>query len=565
MDSHKLGRFVREFEPKIRATTTTWRKFKKQMSFFRELKRRSVFRVGFLYLASAWLLLQLTDVLSSLLTLPESVGPIAVLLLGLGFFPALFFAWAYEMTPEGLKRDAEVDRTKYSARGKRQKVELVFVVLLVLAIGGFVGNRLLSESSRGTDVAAVMSTDSSLTTSAPGLSDEPSVAVLPFVNLSGDPDQKYFAAGMTEDIITKLTHVRGMRVISSNSTMRYEGTDINPRQIGLELGVRHLLGGSVRKSGDRVRITAYLTDSTNLREVWREQWDRPVTDFFALQDEITANIINELEIKLVEGEQRRIAQQSTDNPDAYIALRRGIVAFETLPKTRNSIEKAREWFESATRLDPQYAAAFAWIALCHVEEVVQGVSADPDQSLAEAEIWTQHALNLDDSLSRVYDTLGSISFLRGELEQAYDYQRKALELVPGNADVSILIGDTLTALGRPEEALTHVRKGMDLNPYPPWWYWLGLGQVHMHLENYGEALEPTKKSLDMFPGFEHTRIFLVIQLMGLNREAEARVQAGELLRINPEYSVGSSPYLQQMKNHELKDRFFSFLRQAGLE
>ena len=536
------------------------------MSLYRELKRRKVFRVGILYVASAWLLLQLTDVLSSLLSLPASTGPIVVFLLVFGFIPAMVIAWVFEWTPEGLKRDSEIDRSEAAAPSTGRKVSAIIVAILIAGIGVFAFNKLTPYMLPDAEVTAIDPTDVSPAVGQAQFADTPSIAVLPFENLSADTEQGFFAAGMTEDIITNLTYVRGMRVISLNSTSHYENTDTDSQQIGNELGVRHILKGSVRKSGDQLRITAQLIDSTNSASVvWADQWDRPVSDFFALQDDITARIINELEIKLVEGEQRRIAQQSTSNPDAYTAVRRGIVAFETLPKTLATLAEARNWFKRAFELDPEYATAIAWFAWGHLEEVVQDISVDPEASLARAEEWTKRAREIDDSLPEVYDSLGSISFLRGELDKAYEFQLRALELAPGHADVSVLMGDTLTVLGRPAEALTYVKKGLDLNPFPPWYYWNGLGQAHTHLENYSEALEPTKKSLDMFPEFEHTRVLRIIQLVALEREDEARIEARDLMQLNPNYRVGQSPYLHLMTNHELRDQFYDYLREAGLE
>jgi TolB-like protein len=248
------------------------------MSLFQELKRRNVIRVGLLYLVAAWLLLQLTDVLSSLLPVGESAGPLVILLLALGFFPVLIFAWVYEMTPDGLKRESSIDRSQSVTPDTGRKVNTLIIVLLALAIIGMIADRLIPESSPVTEVA----TADPIT--APLAIDAQSIAVLPFADLSRDQDQQYFTDGLSEELLNLLVRVDDLHVASRTSSFAYRGSTLSIPAISKELNVAHVLEGSVRKDGDRIRITAQLIEAGTDRHLWSENFDREFVDIFAIQD-----------------------------------------------------------------------------------------------------------------------------------------------------------------------------------------------------------------------------------------------------------------------------------------
>ena len=262
------------------------------MSLIQELKRRNVIRVAVLYLIAAWLLLQLTDVLSSLLSVPESAGSIVVMLLVLGFFPVLIFSWVYEMTPEGLKREVDIDRSQSVTPDTGKKINTLIVVLLVLAIAGLVADRLIPESSVDTDVAAVEPVEASLPVDLK--SDDRSIAVLPFADLSQDQDQQYFTDGLSEELLNLLVRVYDLSVASRTSSFAYRGSTLGIPEIARALNVGHVLEGSVRKDGDRIRITAQLIEAGTDRHLWSENFDRELNDIFAIQDEIANAIVSAL-------------------------------------------------------------------------------------------------------------------------------------------------------------------------------------------------------------------------------------------------------------------------------
>jgi TolB-like protein len=265
------------------------------LSLIQELKRRNVIRVGVLYLVATWLLLQLTDVLSSLLPVPESTGSLVFLLLVLGFIPVVIFAWVYEMTPDGLKREVDVDRSQSVVQDTGKKINTVIVVLLVLAIGGLVADRLipeLSDDTKGANDVPIEVAEESLP--ANELVNDRSIAVLPFADLSPGQDQRYFIDGLSEELLNLLVRVDELRVASRTSSFAYRGSTLGIPEISRALKVGHILEGSVRKDGDRIRITAQLIEAGTDTHVWSENFDSEFVDIFAIQDEIANAIVNAL-------------------------------------------------------------------------------------------------------------------------------------------------------------------------------------------------------------------------------------------------------------------------------
>ena len=329
------------------------------MSLFEELKRRNVIRVGILYLVAAWLLLQLTDVLSSLLPVPESTGSLVILLLVLGFFPVMIFAWVYEMTPEGLKREVDIDRSQSVTPDTGKKINTLIVVLLVLAIAGLVADRLIPESSLDTDVAAVELAEAPLSV------DDRSIAVLPFADLSPDQDQQYFTDGLSEELLNLLVRVDELRVASRTSSFAFRGSTLGIPEISKALNVGHILEGSVRKDGDRIRITAQLIEAGTDTHLWSENFDREFTDIFAIQDEIANAIVKALTGELGMGSEKAVTvEAATENLDAYEMY---LTARELFTK-RDQLPESIRLFQKAVELDPNFARA--WAGLAAVEAVI---------------------------------------------------------------------------------------------------------------------------------------------------------------------------------------------------
>jgi adenylate cyclase len=422
------------------------------MSLFQELKRRNVIRIAALYLVSSWVLLQLTDVLSSLLNVPEAAGSIVVLLLILGFVPVVIFAWVFEMTPEGLKREADVDRFQSQAPDTGKKINMVIVVLLVIAIGGLVADRLIPEASvEAVDV---------LVESSDGPIDALSIAVLPFADLSQDQDQQYFTDGLSEELLNLLVRVDDLHVASRTSSFAYRGSTLSVPEISQALRVGHILEGSVRKDGDRIRITAQLIEAETDRHLWSENFDRELVDIFAIQDEIANAIVQQLTGKLGVGAERAISVDvATENLDAYEMY---LTARELFLK-RAELPESIRLYRAAIELDPSFARA--WEGLAAVETVANDWIADGIDHHPLAREAAEKALSLDPDLSTPLAVLGSItSDADRDLIRAIDYFNAAIEKDPKNTTAWLWLGIRQNTLGFFDDAVESLRRCLSIDP-----------------------------------------------------------------------------------------------------
>jgi len=296
------------------------------------------------------------------------------------------------------------------------------------------------------------------------LPDKPSIAVLPFVNISGDPEQEYFSDGLTEDLITDLSKLSGLFVIARNSVFTYKGKPVKVQEVSRELGVQYVLEGSVRKIGNRVLITAQLVDATTGGHVWSERYDRELKDIFALQEEIRRKIVAYLAVRLTEGEQERAWRQYTSNPEAYDYLLRGLEYFNRFTKETNA--QARQMYEKAIELDPTYAVAYATLSVTYLVEWFWQWSQTPP-TLERAFALAQKAIALDDSLALAHDVLGGAYAWKKQHDQAIAEGERALVLAPNSADAHVWQAQILLLAGRPAEAVGLVEKAKRLNPQYP--------------------------------------------------------------------------------------------------
>jgi adenylate cyclase len=393
--------------------------------------------------------------------------------------------------------------------------------------------------------------------------DKPSIAVLPFVNMSGDQEQEYFSDGITEEIITGLSKVPRLFVIARNSSFTYKKKAVKVQQIGLELGVRYVLEGSVRKAGDRVRITAQLIDATTGHHLWAERYDRDLKDIFALQDEITLEIMKAMQVKVTEGAQAcEWIKHGTDNYEAYEKCLKGMEHFRRFTPEDNV--QARELFEDATALDPKSSGAYVMLGWTHLTEVLHGCSKDPATSIECALEFSRKSIVLDDSQADAYSLLGNIYLLMRRYDEAITQAERAVALRPNGADHHVWLAMVLTSAGRPEEALGLIRKALRLNPLPPNWYFLVWGDAQRMLGQYEEAIESYQKALDRSPDFLLVRIGLAACYSASGRGEEARAAVEEILRIAPGFSLEAFGKGLTLKNHADSERYLEALRSAGL-
>lgn len=361
------------------------------------------------------------------------------------------------------------------------------------------------------------------------LPDKPSIAVLPFTNMSADPEQEYFSDGITEDLITDLSKISGLFVIARNSTFTYKGQSVDVGEVGRKLGVHYVLEGSVRKAGNRVRINVQLIDAPSGGHLWAERYDRELEDIFALQDDVTQKIVRALEVKLTAHEQGRVGLIPTHNLEAYDYFLHGAGYLWRTTKETNT--QARQLFEKALELDPEYAAAYAFLGFTYWMEWLFW-SQDP-QVLQRAFALGQKAVALDDSLPEAHSMLGWIYACKKQPEQAIVEGKRALVLNPNFADGYLWLGFSMSIVGKPEETIELVQKAVRLNPSTPFIYLACLGHAYYLLRRYEEAIAAQKKALALNPHNAADHMFLALSYIELGRKKDARAQIIESLRLSP--------------------------------
>ena len=396
----------------------------------------------------------------------------------------------------------------------------------------------------------------------PGVPDKPSIAVLPFANISGDPEQEYFSDGITEDLITDLSKISDLFVIARNSVFTYKGKPVKVDQVGRELGVRHVLEGSVRKAGGRIRISAQLVDASTGGHLWAERYDRELKDVFDLQDEVTQKIVYALAPKLTRGEEDRLACRYTDNLEAYDCALRGLEYY--LRSTKEAYAQAREMFRKALELDPDYALAYSRLGLTDLHEWTHGWTRDP-QLLERAFKLAQKAIALDDTLPEAHRILGDVYLYRRQHEEAIAELGKAISLNPNYADAIAGLADVLNHAGNPEEAIRMAKKAMSLNPYHHSWYFYVLGLSYLLTERYGEAVETLRRGVIRNPDFIATHMLLAGLYAETGQMEEARLEVKEVLRISPDFSAEVLKEMAPVKDQALLGQFVRALRKAGLK
>ena len=359
--------------------------------------------------------------------------------------------------------------------------------------------------------------------------------MLPFSNLSGDPEQEYFADGIAEDIITALSKISNLLVISRNSTFAYKGKPIDVHAVGRELNVRYVLEGSVRKVGGNVRITAQLVEAAGRQQLWAERFDRQLTDIFALQDEITSNVVAALHIQLIEGEQARLWHKATKSFAAWECLMQGLHFFRLF--TRSDNDRARAFFRKSIELDPNCAMGLVWLAWAYWSDARFHWTESPREALARADELARCAEAIDDSYAECHALLGAIYLMKKSYDEAVAHGTRAIELEPNAADATATLAMTLNWCGRPEEASELVKKAMRLSPIHSAWYLSVLAHAYRLMLRYDEAIEVYKQAIAIAPNQIAAHLGLTICYAQAGQEELARVQGKEILRVAPKFDM----------------------------
>ncbi len=391
---------------------------------------------------------------------------------------------------------------------------------------------------------------------------KPSIAVLPFVNMSRDPEQEYFSDGMTEDLITDLSKISGLFVIARNSVFTYKGKPVKVEEVGRDLNVQYVLEGSVRKAGNRVRISAQLIEATTKRNLWAERYDRDLEDIFALQDEVTEKIVAALSVKLTEDEQKRLLRKYTDDMKAYDYYLRGLEYYYRMTEEANI--QARQMLERAVDSDPEFATAYAYLGLTHWADWALWRSQEP-QTLELAFELAKKAIALDDQQPEGHALLGEIYLWKKQYEQSIAEMNKAIAIDPNAFDGFARLASVFNFSGRPDEAIEFMNKAMKLNPVYPVWYPFNIGHAYFLKGQYEEAIVIMKRVIDRNPNFLPPYAFLAVSYVELKQEKEAHSVATELKRLNPNHSFVDSLKRIPYKDEAILERIFYNLRKAGVK
>lgn len=515
------------------------------MTLFNELKRRNVFRVAAAYIVTAWLLLQAADILLGNFEAPGWVFKTLVALLSLGFPIVLVFSWAYEITPEGIRREHDVADAASITPATGRRLDQITIVMIVLALAVLALDRLwlapggggnpATGTASGTAAQTSPDTQATAAPEAPPAAPRPadnSIAVLPFADMSPDKDQEYFSDGLSEEILNLLAQIRDLKVIGRTSSFAFKGRNVDLREIGAQLGVAYLLEGSVRKAGDDLRITAQLIEVADGSHRWSERYDRKLENVFAIQDEIARSIAAALRVNLV-GEAAPVAHGTASMPayERFLQARRLIQG-----RTRAGLESARALLDEALALDPDYAPAHAAAA-----QAVLLLAALPttygdiplDRAVAQAQPLIDRALSLDPQLAEAHAVQGMLFLLQRDFARSETALDRALALNPSQSDALNWRANNLATAGRLREQLAARRRLAELDPLNL----ANLGNQALVLMQSGEPDEAVAVAQRLQRGFPDSPEGFIREaevLAAAGRLAEASAPASQALALAPE-------------------------------
>jgi len=453
------------------------------MSFVEELKRRNVFRVGIAYVISAWILLQFVDLVLENIQAPDWVMKVFMLALAIGFPLAIFFAWAFEMTPEGLKKEKDIDRTQSITSQTGRKLDFSIIIVLAVALGWFAWDKFVASPEPPTTATVTSPTDSESSRepipepAAPAKS----IAVLPFINMSEDAGNEYFSDGISEEILNALAKVKELKVAGRTSSFAFKGRNEDLRLIGETLGVSHILEGSVRKAGNKVRITAQLIKVDDGFHMWSDTYDRELTDIFAIQDEIAGAILKELKATLLGGQNIASTRADTRAYDLYLLARQRIYT-----RNRMQLESALELLDQATEIDPDFAPAWAQKGIASLLLSDQDYGTIPfSESQAQGRLALSKALDLDPQLAEGLAGLGLYQLrqpIAEERDLAAATLQSALAINPSLINASNWLQNVLSRTGKPGESLQILEDMLERDPlYKP-----GIGNTALQYSLRGD-------------------------------------------------------------------------------
>src|SRR5437867_4053639 len=489
--------------------------------FFGELKRRNVYKVAVAYAVVGWVIAQIATQIFPFLEIPNWIVRLVIILIAIGFPIALVIAWAFEITPQGIERTEVADTMPVAPGQKKHAWMYVAIVGAVLSIGLFFLGRYGFRNA------------TSSSSELPGKS----IAVLPFDNLSRDPDNAYFAEGVQDEILTRLAKVADLKVISRTSTQRFKSAPDNLPQIAKQLGVMHIVEGSVQKANDQVRVNVQLINAMTDAHLWADTYDRKLIDIFAVESEIAKTIADTLQAKLTGSEKQMIARQPTNDTAAYELYHKGRSLWEK--RSGDNIPKAIAFYEQAIARDPNYALAYAGLAKAYILLPFYA-GADRLDAFSKAKDAALKALRLDSNLAEAHAALGKVLFFSEiDLTGAMREYKRAIELQPNDATAHHWLGnDALAALGRFEEAIAQGKRAVELDPLSTVIN-TDLGTTFYYAHRFDESARQLRKTLEIDPTFfyAHFNLGIALQAAGDLSGAIAEYEKAKQLSDNPYVSM----------------------------
>jgi TolB-like protein/Flp pilus assembly protein TadD len=492
-------------------------------NFFVELKRRNVYKVAIAYVVGGWALSQGIAQVFPVFDVPNWTIRLIVLLIILGLPIALVLAWMFEITPQGIKRTETADAMPEATRKKKHAWIYVVVIGAAVSIGLFslgryTAQRTSAEIGRPSPAAA-------------GSLPEKSIAVLPFDNLSRDPDNAYFCEGVQDEILTRLAKVADLKVISRTSTQHFKSTPDNLPQIAKQLGVAHIVEGSVQKANDQVRVNVQLINALTDAHLWADTYDRKLTDIFAVESEIAKTIAETLQARLTGSEKSSIAKTPTVNPEAYELYLKG--RFFWNKRTGDDLRKSIEYLKQAVTKDPGYALAYAGLADSYgLLRFYAGAS--PAESVVPGAAAAEKALELDDSLAEPHASLGLIATEELEVHRGVSELERAVQLNPNYATAHHWLALAFTALGQSDRAIKELKRALELDPLSMAIN-ADLSIGYLYARRYDEGEAQARKALEIDPRsfLAHYYLGMALQLKGQLKEAIPEFQKAVELNHDP--------------------------------
>jgi adenylate cyclase len=442
-----------------------------------------------------------------------------------------------------------------------RRTAMAAIIILVMVAGVLVSWNIYLQQSKKVEPA-------SLEKMVFPLPEKPSIAVLPFDNLSGDPEQDYIADGLTENIITGLSQIPEMFVIARNSVFTYKGKSVKIKQISEELGVKYVLEGSMQKAGDRLRVNAQLIDAIKGHHLWSEKYDRKMENFFSIQDDITLTIVIALQVKLTEGEQARI-RHSTNNIEAWSLAVKAQGLFETY--ARENIVKARELFKKSVELDPNYAYAWSYLGWTYwIDGIYYSAFYDRKKSLESAIEMAEKALSIDDKSSDAHALLSGVYLAQQKYDEAVAAGEKTIDLDPNSSENYAIVAITMQNVGKFEEAIALVNQAMRLDPYYPNWYLGRLGMCYQMMGRYEESAAAFEELAKRFEEsgskapLDRLYLYLASTYSMMGRLDEAQDLVSKALEFNPKMTAELWRKRFQYKDPKHTERIIDALRRVGL-